>query len=730
MIVFEDQAFHLQTKNTSYVILLLKERYLLQAYYGTKIRKYRDYIGNCPVPNQFSWEGKDIEKQGHSADTGDLPFEYPTYGSADFREPAFHAEYPDGSAVTCLEYDSYEIYPGKKPLSGLPASYAEPEDDAESLEITLKDKLTGLSVVLTYTVFYDYDVITKSVRAENHGTGDIRIERILSSSTYLFHKDYDFVHLHGTWAKERNIQKRPLINGEMSIDSKSGVSGWSHSPFVALAEKNADEERGSVYAVALMYSGNHIMQAETTTMDVVRINAGINPFGFRWKLEPDACFQAPEAVLVYSDEGFGKMSRIYHRFIRQRICRGKYRDGERPLLINNWEVTFQRFDEETILSIAQKAKEAGIELMVLDDGWFGDTPNDIHAFGDWKEDRNKLPGGIRGMAEKIADLGMKFGLWFEPEIISEDSELYKAHPEWCIEIPDRAHSFVGAGGFRRFLDFSRSDVCDYIVKTLSDILHSADISYIKWDMNCSMTELGSYALPKDRQAELCHRYMLGLYGVLERLTGEFPDILFEGCASGGGRFDLGLLCYFVQYWTSDCTDALERLYIQHGTSMLMPASAMSAHVTVSPNRQTGRAVPLDMRAYVAMMGQFGYEMDLGALSEEEFEKTKEHIRLYRSIRKTVHEGEMYRLGSPFEGDCTAWEFADDTKAVLMYSTMYASTLSKRYNVKLRGLDKDARYQDTETGEVYDGDFLMYHGLNFSHRRDYETTLTVLEKVMD
>lgn len=729
MIIYDrvESCFHIQTKNTSYVIGVLKDKYLLQMYYGKRINNYVNHIDNCPVGNINSWAGYDIDECGYSKDVNDLPIEYPTYGSCDFREPAFHAQYENGSSVTALEYVGYEIFKGKKELCCLPASYAEESDEVETLEIYLKDKLTRLEVTLSYTAFYDFNVITKNVHVKNGGNEKINIKRIMSSTTYLYGDDYDFIHLQGNWGKERNIQRRRLINGEMSVDSKYGASSHGHSPFITLAKTNTDENSGEVYAQTLVYSGNHKMQVEVTSQDIIRINSGINDFGFNWLLEQKDEFQSPEVVLVYTDKGLGEMSRIFHRFIRSRIVRGKYRDSVRPILLNNWEATYHDFDEEKLLLIAEKAKEAGIELFVLDDGWFGDTPNKKYAFGDWKVDRNKLPNGIEGVAKKVTSLGIKFGLWFEPEMISEDSELFEKHPDWCIEIPGRQKSQIGSGCGRRLLDFSRKEVCDYIVDTLSNILKSAPISYIKWDMNTSMTEIGSYGLPSERQQEVPHRYMLGLYDVLERITSAFPNVLFEGCASGGGRFDAGMMHYFQQYWTSDCTDAIQRLYIQYGTSVFLPASAMSAHVASVPNHQNGRVSSLDTRANVAMMGQFGYEMDLNTLSDEEFEKTKEHITLYKQIRNVVNFGDLYRLKSPFDSNNAVWQYVSDDMVVVMRATVFGEILSKRYNIKLMGLEKNSKYKDIQTGIIYDADYLMNVGLNFYNSRDFETKLIIFKR---
>ena len=723
----QEQVFYLHTKNTSYIMGILHGEYLLHLHYGKKVHAYHNFARSLPIHNDTTWCGVDIMDSDTIYSTELLPMEYPTYGSADLRTPAFHAEYETGSAVTCLSYCGYEIYPGKKPLDGLPATYVENNSEADTLEITLADPLTGLKIILTYSVFEDYDVITKSVRAVNEGAQPIDVQSILSSTTYLFDKNYEFVHLTGAWARERHIQKQPLMNGTMQIDSKRVASGHIHSPFLALARPWATENQGEVYGYSFVYSGNFIMQTETNQQDVVRVNIGINPFGFHWLLEPGEAFQAPEVIMTFSDSGFGTMSRRFHRIFRQRLCRGKYRDTERPVLINNWEATYYDFDEGKILNISKKAHDVGVELLVLDDGWYGKRDGGDSSLGDWRPYPKKLPNGIDGLADKIAEMGMRFGLWFEPEMVSENSDLFRTHPDWYIGIPGRKKTPARGPG-QLVLDLTRPEVCDYIVEELSAVLRSAKISYVKWDMNRNITEIGSATLPANRQQELPHRYMLGLYSILERLVTAFPDVLFEGCAGGGGRFDAGMLYYFPQYWTSDDTDAIERLYIQHGTSLVMPACTMGAHVSAVPNHQVHRTTPLQTRGHIAMAGQFGYEMDLGKLSEEETELVRQQIRQYKEIRSTIHFGNLYRLRSPFEGENTAWEYvsADLKQVVLIYCTIRAHVITGMTQIRFEGLKENAQYRNTETGEIYDGDFLMNVGLYLSDSKDYATKLMTFE----
>ena len=717
----EQKIFNIKTKNSSYVLGVLLDKDLINLHYGKKIDKYVIDFENFPVRGQC-FAPNDVKGYGLSTDI--LPMEYPCYGSADLRTPAFHAEYEDGSRITKLEYEGYEIFDGKKKLQGLPATYVEDDSEAQTLEITLCDKLTGLKIILSYTTFYELDAIAKSVRIINGGNQNINVKSALSSTTSFFDKDFDFVHLEGGWARERSIQKRPLINGIMSVDSKRVSSSHFHSPFMALSRPNATETTGEVYGFSLVYSGNHIEQADVNAYDLVRVNVGINPFDFGWLLEPNEEFQTPEVILTYSDEGFGKMSRAYHKLYRTRLCRGKFRDSERPVLINNWEATYFDFNEEKILNIAKKAKSVGVELMVLDDGWFGKRNNETSSLGDWVVNENKLPDGIESLARKVQDIGMKFGLWFEPEMISRDSDLYRSHPDWCIHVEGRE---VTPSRCQFVLDLSREDVRDYIFEAISNILASAPISYVKWDMNRNITELGSAKLPPQRQQELAHRYILGIYEVLERITNAFPDVLFEGCSGGGGRFDAGMLYYFPQYWTSDDSDAVERMYIQYGTSLTMPTSSMGAHVSAVPNHQIGRVTALKTRGDVAFAGQFGYELDLNTLTDEEIEAIKEQIKQYKEIREIVHQGDMYRLKNPFEGRNCAWEFVKDDDVVLMYYTLFGRCNLGRTCVSLSGLDEAAEYINKETGKVYSGSFLMNVGLYFEDGKDFDSKILIFKR---
>ncbi|QWU17672.1 alpha-galactosidase [Paenibacillus sophorae] len=684
------KIFHLQTPGSSYVLQIIRDGHLSHRYWGARVETFGDsnplvYMERPLSPNPYPHE----KTSGFSLDT--LPREYPGYGTSDFREPAFQFECEDGSAVVDLRYHSHRIFPGKPALEGLPATYTESDDEAETLELELRDDLTGLRALLLYTVFKRHDAIARSVRFVNDGGGRLKLLRAMSASVDFGDADYQMLHLSGGWANERNVLSRPLCKGWQSVESKRGASSAQHNPFLALLRGGAGEHSGEVYGFSLVYSGNFAAGAEVDQYDATRAAIGINPFEFSWLLEPGESFQTPEAVLVYSNLGLGGMSSIYHRLYRTRLARGTFRDRERPVLINNWEATYFDFDADKIEQLAVKAAELGIELLVLDDGWFGRRDDDSSSLGDWFVHKEKLPKGLGDLAERVKAKGLEFGLWFEPEMVNPDSELYRKHPDWAIHTAGRPSS---TSRNQLVLDFSREEVCAAIVEMLSNVLRSAPISYVKWDMNRNMTEIGSAALPPERQRETAHRYILGLYRVLEELTKAFPDVLFESCASGGGRFDPGMLHYMPQTWTSDNTDAVSRLKIQYGTSIVYPASSMGAHVSSVPNHQTGRITPLETRGHAALSGVFGYELDLTALTAEEETIMKEQVALYKQIRRTVQFGEFHRLLSPFEGNEAAWIFVseDGAEAAAFYYKILAHPNSGLRTLRLRGLDPSARYR--------------------------------------
>ena len=720
----KSKTFNISTKNTSYICGIADSGLLVHIYYGKKTgdigctEDLTAYYGNAFTPIE-----PDIVN-GTGANTAQ--FEYQS-ADTDYRTPAISVIAADGSPTVRLRYKSHKIFDGKPKLSGLPAVYTESDSEAQTLIITLKDDYTGLTVDLKYTAMYEFDAITRSAEIINNGTADASVMCALSCMVDFCGTDFDFVHLHGAWARERHIERVHVAHGNISIDSKRGASSHHHNPFFALCSKNADEDAGEVYGFNLIYSGNFIAGAEKNAWDITRAYIGINPFNFKWNLKPGESFVTPEAVLVYSDSGFGKMSRIYHKLYRTRLARGKYRDTSRPVLINNWEATYMEFDEEKILDIAKKAKDLGIELMVLDDGWFGHRDSDNSSLGDWYSDKRKLPNGVEGLAKKVTEMGMKFGLWFEPEMISPDSDLMKAHPDWYMHTNDRAPAL---GRNQLILDYTRDDVCEYIINAVSNILENAPVSYVKWDMNRNMSDIGSPMLSAQNQQEAAHRYILGLYKVMDALTSRFPDVLFESCSGGGGRFDGGILYYMPQGWTSDDTDAVERMYIQYGTSLVYPSSCMAAHVSAVPNHQTGRVTPLKTRGDVAMCGRFGYELDLTKLTAEESEIVKEQINRYHKLEGIIHNGDMYRIKSPFEGNTVSWEFVSEDKntVVLCVYKILTKVEHELESIKLKGLIPDAMYKNTQTGNIYRGDALMNIGLKKHGFTDFSSEITVFEKL--
>ena len=734
----EKQIFTLETKNTSYIIGILRDKILLNLHYGKKIKNFNYSLGDLAIPGRAYTsveEGLDGAGQSeiHSLD-------FSTFGSADLRLPTLHLKYSDGSSVSCFKYRSHKIYKGKPLLKGLPATYVESDDEADTLELELFDELQKVSVTLIYTAFNNVDAIARSMRVKNEGENSIQIARIMSATFDMQSaaKDFDFLHLDGAWARERHVRRQPIFKGNQEIYSRRGTSSPHHNPFFALVNKKADELQGEVYGLNLIYSGNFTAGVECDVYDTTRAYIGINPFTFNWELKSGEDFQSPEAILTYSTEGISGMSRIYHKLYRTRLCRGKFRDIERYALINNWEGTYFNFTEEKLLDIAKKGSEIGLDLMVLDDGWFGKRDNDKSSLGDWVVYKEKLPNGLDGLASKINDLGMKFGLWFEPEMVSPDSDLFRAHPDWAIQAPGRASSL---GRSQLVLDLSRKEVCDYIIDILSDVLKSANIEYVKWDMNRSFSEFWSYGLDEEHQGELCHRYVLGLYRVLETLTSRFPNILWESCSSGGCRYDGGMLYYMPQTWVSDCSDAGERMQIQYGTSICYPFSSMGSHVSAVPNHQTGRISDFATRGDIAAMGQFGYELDMTKMTDEELEMAKEQVKFYKKYGEVFHKGDLYRLASPYEGDEAIMEFISEDKntVILCYANRICCPNDSIVRVKLAGLDPDATYVEGEKhsgfntigdiveGREFSGEFLMNYGLKFMNRRDFQTTMRIFHK---
>ena len=740
-IVFHEKnrTFHLFNDKISYIMAVLPNGQMGQLYFGKRIHQREDY--SYLLEMMARPMGSYVFENDRTLSLEHVKQEYGVYGSTDYRCPAVEILQENGSRISDFCYKSHTVSGGKPKLKGLPATYTESDSEAETLTLVLEDKVTGIELELLYTLFAGSGIIARSARFLNCGKKPVHLLKAMSLCMDLPDHDYDWIQFSGAWARERYPKKRRLETGIQSVGSMRGHSSHEHNPFVILKRPTADEFQGEVIGFSLIYSGNFLAQAEVDTHDTTRVLLGINPEWFDWKLEPGEEFQTPEAVMVYTDRGMNDMSQTFHRLFQKRLARGYWRDRERPILINNWEATYFDFTEERIVEIAKKAKEQGIELFVLDDGWFGKRISERAGLGDWKANPERLPEGITGLAQKIEALGMKFGLWFEPEMVNKDSDLYREHPDWILSVPERRQS---QGRYQYVLDFSRKEVVDYIYDRMAEILGSGKVSYVKWDMNRSITECWSAALPADRQGEVFHRYILGVYDLYDRLNTAFPEVLFESCASGGGRFDPGLLYYAPQGWASDDTDAAERLKIQYGTSYCYPISSIGAHVSASPNHQIMRSTPLYTRANVACFGTFGYELDLNRLTAEEQEEVKRQTAFMKKYRSVLQFGSFYRLESPFEGNVTAWmSVSGDRKTAVVgwYRTLNGINMGYT-RVKLRGLEPDSVYRVSADGVLrgeYYGDELMNVGLVTSDADsgellpgmrpscDFDSRIFVLEK---
>ena len=719
------KTFNLSTSKTSYVLKVLDSNHVAHVYWGKKIKaKNLDYVLRSKNWGSFLTNTDNIDDFMLEM----TPQEYPGYGSTDLRTPAVELQFSDGTSATDFRYESHNIYAGKNKLNNLPATYVEDENEAMTLELTLVDSLKNVKLILSYSVFEEFDAITRSVKIINESNEDVNINRVLSANVDFRDSDYELLQLSGAWARERHIIRKEIRSGSQSIESRRGSSSHAQNPFMALVRKDTTEQHGEVYGFSLIYSGNFLANVEVDMYENARAQIGINPFDFTWLLKSKEEFTAPEAVLVYSNEGLTGMSHIYNCLYGKRLCKGKYRDEVRPILINNWEATYFDFNETKIKEIAREATNLGMELFVLDDGWFGKRDDDNSSLGDWFVNEEKLKGGLNKLATEINEMGLQFGLWFEPEMVSPISELYKEHPDWCIHIPGRNRSEARR---QLILDYSREDVCNYIIEKISEVLSSAPISYVKWDMNRNMSEIGSAKLPANRQREVAHRYILGLYKVLEEITTRFPDVLFESCSGGGGRFDPGMLYYMPQTWTSDNTDAIERLKIQFGTSMVYPNASIGCHVSAVPNHQVDRITPIETRGVVAMSGNFGYELDITKLPESEKEIIKEQVKLYKEIRETIQFGKCYRLSSPFENNDIAWMFIskDCEEIIVSFVRTLAKPNSKFISLKLVRLDESSKYEILGENIIVGGDELMNIGLNVPELKgDYQAKMWRLKKV--
>ncbi|ACV28126.1 Alpha-galactosidase [Anaerococcus prevotii] len=712
----KSRTFYLGNEYVSYIFKILENEQLGQLYYGKAIKDSKNF------DHLFESEPRPMTVCTFD---GDMKFsleyikqEYPSYGTGDMRHPAIDILQENGSRIIDFKYQSHEIIKGKPELKDLPATYVEHDDEAETLSVSLYDDLIDAKLILTYTIFKDRPVITRNAYIENCGDTEFRLNRAMSLSLDLPDKDYDMIELTGAWSRERHIKSRKLEHGIQSIYSLRGISSANFNPFIALKRYDCNENSGEVLGFSFVYSGNFLAQVEVDTYDISRVSMGIHPHNFSWKLRKGESFQTPEVVMVYSDKGLNGMSQTFHKLYQSRLARGKFRDEARPILVNNWEGTYFDFDEEKILSMAKQSKELGVELFVLDDGWFGVRNDDTSGLGDWYPNLDKLPNGISGLSKKVTEMGIKFGLWIEPEMVNKDSELYRKHPEWTLETPNRKSSH---GRHQHVLDFSNPDVIDYIYKMISKVIRESDISYIKWDMNRSLSEVYSNVHDSESQGKVMHKYVLGVYRLYEMLINEFPDILFESCSSGGSRFDPGMLYYAPQCWTSDDTDAIERLKIQYGTSLVYPLSSIGAHVSAIPNAQVFRNVPIETRANVACFGTFGYELDVNKLSEEDKKVIVEQIKFMKDNRKLLQFGTFYRLKSPFEGNETVWMVVseDKDKAIVGYYKTLQKVNCPYNRVKLQGLDPEKKYEVSINDYEAYGDELMNVGMITTDRSSGE-----------
>ncbi len=701
----DKSIFKLDTARTSYLIGVTAEGYVGHIYYGLRLavadgyylmRAGRDASAPALIP---------AEK---SACLDTFPMEYPTGGMGDFRESCLDVRSESGNLGCELFYKSHMIADGKPGLPGLPASFGTAEQ-VQTLTLTCADAVLGLRVALAYSVFEKEDIITRSVQISNEGTQQLRLEKVYSACLDLDNEDYELLTLHGAWARERHIQRRPLQYGRQSVGSVRGESGHQQQPFAALVSAGCTQERGEVYAMHFVYSGNFLAQAERSQYDSVRLTMGISPYEFSWNLAPGEAFTAPEVVMTYSAEGLGGMTRSLHDFYRNHMIRSPYGQALRPVLVNNWEATYFDFDTDKLLELAHSAKDCGIEMLVMDDGWFGHRNDDRSSLGDWTVNEDKLPGGLERLVRKVNEIGLQFGLWMEPEMVSRDSDLYRAHPDWAIHIPGRVPGMTRS---QYVLDLSNPQVVDYVYASVARVLHSAPIAYLKWDMNRPLYDLGSAYLDAGHQQELGHRYVLGLYALQERLVTEFPNLLLENCSAGGARFDPGMLYYSPQIWCSDDTDAVERLAIQEGTALLYPLSAIGAHVSDCPNHEVGRNTPFTTRGHVALAGTFGYELDITKLSDEERGLIRQQVADYHKYEMLVRTGDYYRIASYADNhshDCYMVVSKDRTQALVTYVQVLAAAAQLPRRIRLQGLDPATIYHLEGTDERYTGEILMHGG---------------------
>ncbi len=703
----KNKVFHLHNDQISYLLSIEDGKTLAHLYFGKAIKEYHGQLRYPRVDRGFSGNLPGSLDRTFSRDS--LPKEYSTAGEIDYHTPAAVVRQKDGSNALFLTYEGYKIVDEKPDLKGLPHSFVENKDEAETLIVTLIDEKSKVKFELSYTIYRDRPVITRSVRVVNDGNDAVNIEKVASMQIDFVDRNFESITLPGAHAHERRVERSKINQGIHVYASHRGTSSHQMNPFLALVDPETIECTGDAYGFAFVYSGNHKFEVEKDQFAQTHVNIGIDDFNFNWELKPEASFQTPEVLMVYSDQGLNKMSQAFHSLIHDRVIRSKYKDQVRPILVNNWEATYFDFNEDKLKPIVDDAKEMGIEMFVLDDGWFGHRDDDNSSLGDWKVFKKKFPNGLDHFADYVHQQGLKFGLWFEPEMISIDSDLYKKHPDYLMHVPGRTPS---PSRNQYVLDLGRKEVRDNIFDQMDQILSSNKINYIKWDMNRHLSDIYEADLPSSRQGEVYHRYVLGLYDLLERIVDKYPDLLIEGCSGGGGRFDAGMAYYNPQIWASDDSDAIDRLSIQYGTSLVYPQSMMTSHVSVSPNEQNGRITPFNTRGVVAMWGDLGYELDLTKMSKEDRQAVKEQVAEYKKIRKVTQYGTFYRLKSAQTSNQCAWETVslDKNETVLSVVRVMASAQPDLTKTKLVGLDPQKHYEDQETHEVYGGDELMNLGL--------------------
>ena len=705
-ISIDGNLFSLSTQDTLYQMQVDEYGILNHLWYGPKTGMSMSYLNQYP----------EISFSGSLADTGtrrdyslnDRPLEYAEGGMTDYRTPALRIVHPDGSSALDLRYAGYEVLNHKPGIAHLPASF-DRSLQTPTLKITLKDALYPIFVHLYYNAFEKENVIARSVEIENNTDHILSLDKFSSLCLDLPDGDLEVLHFHGRHAMERLKERLPLGFGTFRFESRRGNSSHQHNPAVILAAPHTDESHGACYGACLLYSGCYQVEVQKDQLEQIRLVMGLEESTFHWKLKPQATFHSPEALLSYSNQGFEKLSHQFHDMFREHVIRSTFVHRPRPVLINNWEATYFDFNGQKLIEIADSAKECGIDLFVLDDGWFGNRNSDTESLGDWHVNEEKLGMSLADLSKAIHDRQMQFGLWIEPEMVSEDSDLFRTHPEWVLWIPGR---YPSRSRHQLVLDLGNPEVVEYLYQTFSKLIRENSVDYIKWDMNRSISDFYSSYLPEQRQGELAHRYMLGVYELADRLTTEFPEVLFEGCAGGGGRFDGGMLYYFPQYWCSDNTDAHCRTQIQYGTSFFYPISSVGSHVSAVPNHQTGRVTSLKTRGTVAMAGTFGYELDLTLLSPEQREEVRQQVQTYKTLQPLIFDGDYYRLSDPFDHDLAAWSFVSkDGLQILVQSVIYEQKPNVRFpRIQLRGLKRDVWYKQLDTGNVYTGAALMDGGL--------------------